>query len=317
MAHRNAVALMVLATLLWSIVGVVTRHLDSARGFEMTFWRSLSNAVCMMIALRIMRGPALWRNLLHAPWQVWVSGICWGMMYTAFMLALTMTTVANVLVVQSIGPLITALFARVFLRYRLPLRTWGAIIIGSAGIAWMFGQEAAGSVSLIGSLIALAVPLASSTNWALLQSVSYRQGGESPGKRPDMLFSILIGALLSACVMLPLAYPFQASTYDMSWLIILGVVQLAAPCLLAVRASRGLHAAEMSLLLQLETLFGVTWAWLGAGEQPPSSALVGGALVLGALVANEVLGMRQNRQLLDETRPVSEKQSLSSISPPS
>ena len=307
MTHRFAVALMILATLLWSIAGVVIRHLDTTQGFELTFWRSLSNAVCMLIALRIMRGSTLWHKLWHAPWKVWVSGICWGIMYTGFMLALALTTVANVLVVQSVGPLITALFARVFLRYRLPLRTWGAIVVASAGIAWMFGQEAAGSASLIGTLIALGVPFAASTNWTLLQSVSYKEKGERPRERPDMLLSILIGALLSTCVTLPLCYPFQASTYDISWLAILGVVQLAAPCLLAIRASRGLHAAEMSLLLQLETLFGVTWAWLGAGEQPPSSALIGGALVLGALVTNEILGMRENRRTLDKTQPSLEK----------
>src|SRR5262245_50692246 len=52
MTHRRAVALMVLVTLLWSIAGVVTRHLDSARSFEVTFWRSLFNAIALAIALR-------------------------------------------------------------------------------------------------------------------------------------------------------------------------------------------------------------------------------------------------------------------------
>ena len=63
MTHRRAVALMVLATLLWSIAGVVTRHLDAARSFEVTFWRSLFNALALVVALSVMRGPALWRDL--------------------------------------------------------------------------------------------------------------------------------------------------------------------------------------------------------------------------------------------------------------
>jgi drug/metabolite transporter (DMT)-like permease len=65
------------------------------------------------------------------------------------------------------------------------------------------------------------------------------------------------------------------------------------PCLLCVAVSRGLHAPEMSLLGLLEVLFGVLWAWLGAGETPTSSVLAGGTVVLGALALDAALGLRQ------------------------
>ena len=80
-------------------------------------------------------------------------------MFTSFMLALTLTTVANVLVTMALGPLLTALFARVFLGHALPLRAWGAITAACAGIVWMFGQEADSGASLLGTVVALAVPL--------------------------------------------------------------------------------------------------------------------------------------------------------------
>ena len=296
MTHRRAVVLMILVTLMWSIAGVVTRHLDAARSFEVNFWRSLFNAMGLLTALVAMRGPMFWRSLVQAPWPVWVSSVCWGIMYTAFMIALTLTTVANVLVTLAIGPLITALFARLFLRHRLPLRTWLAIALGCAGIAWMFGHEAAAGVSLTGTLVALAVPLAAAVNWTLLQSVSSRKVSSESGPLPDMLPAILVGALLSAFATLPLAWPLQASTHDLGLLAILGVVQLAIPCLLVVRLSRELPAAEIALLGLLEVLFGVTWAWLGAGEQPSSATLTGGAMVIGALILNEMMELRQRRR---------------------
>jgi drug/metabolite transporter (DMT)-like permease len=65
--------------------------------------------------------------------------------------------------------------------------------------------------------------------------------------------------------------------------------------LLVVRLFRELPAPEIALLGLLEVIFGVAWAWLGAGEQPPASALFGGALVLGALVANEAWALRRGR----------------------
>ena len=133
MTHRRAVALMILATLLWSIAGVVTRHMEAARGFEMTFWRSLFTALSLCLALSVMRGAALWRGLAHAGWPLGVSGACWAVMYTAFMIALTLTTVANLLVTLAIGPLITALFARLVLGHRLaPRRTPSAASRASA-----------------------------------------------------------------------------------------------------------------------------------------------------------------------------------------
>ncbi len=106
-----------------------------------------------------------------------------------------------------------------------------------------------------------------------------------------MLPAVLIGALLSSAFTLPLAYPFRASAHDIGLLAMLGVVQLAIPCLLLVRLSRVLSAPEIALLGLLEVVFGVAWAWLGAGEQPGTSTLTGGALVLGALIANEALAL--------------------------
>ena len=290
MSHPRAVALMVLATLLWSIAGVVTRHLDAARSFEVTFWRSLFNALALLLLLLPLRGAALFRDILAGNRVIWFSGLCWAVMYTAFMVALTLTSVANVLVAMATGPLLTALSARIFLGHRLPARTWIAIGVAGLGIAWMFGVEASRGASLLDSLVALAVPLASSANFTLLQqrAGTARDGGEAQ----DMPPAVLLGALLSAAVTLPLAWPLQASGHDIGLLALLGAVQLAIPCLLVVRLTRELPAAEIALLALLEVIFGVLLAWAGAGEVPSDSTLAGGALVLGALAANHLAGRR-------------------------
>ncbi|MGB7991001.1 MAG: EamA family transporter [Candidatus Methylophosphatis roskildensis] len=91
---------------------------------------------------------------------------------------------------------------------------------------------------------------------------------------------------------MPLAWPFHASEHDLGLLAVLGVVQLAIPCLLVVRLTRELPGPEIALLGLLEVVFGVAWAWLGAGEQPALSTLAGGALVVGAMVVNDVLALR-------------------------
>ena len=300
MSHARAAAGMVLVTLMWSTAGVVSRSLQAAESFEVTFFRSLFNLVGLGVALTWMRGWGLWADLLRSPRVVWMSGLCWSVMFTAFMVALTMTRVANVLVTMSISPLLTAVFARVFLHHKQPPRTWVAIAVAGAGIAWMFGNNmsAADARSLAGMAVALAVPLSSALNYTVLQHAGHAQAAldestETPASQPDLFSAVLIGAAISALVTLPLAWPFKSNAHDLGLLFGLGVFQLAIPCLLLVRVTRALAAPEVALLGLLEVIFGVVWAWIGAGEAPGSSALVGGGIVVGALVFNELLSLRE------------------------
>ena len=292
MRHRTAVIVMVAVTLMWSIAGVVSRHLDSAGGFEVTFWRSAFNALALVLLLSLLRTPAgLWRSLRAGGRALWLSGACWCVMFTAFMLALSLTSVANVLVTMAVAPLFTALASRFVLHHRLPARTWVAIVVAGAGIAWMYGEQAAvgDARQLLGTLVALAVPVAAATNWTLLQHLKGR-----PGQASDMLPAVLLGAVMSAALTLPLALPWTASAHDLGLLALLGTVQLAIPCLLAVAVARVLPAPEISLLGLLEVLFGVAWAWLGAGERPTAAVLGGGLLVLLALAGNEAIALWQS-----------------------
>ena len=290
MTHRQAVGLMVLVTLLWSIAGVVTRHLDSARSFEVTFWRSFFTGLSLMVGLLAWRGRGLWTSLRDGGRWLWLSGLCWAVMFTAFMLALTLTSVAYVLVTMALGPVITALFSRIFLRFPLPWSTWLAIVVAGLGVAVMFGGESGDGFAPAGVLVACCVPLAGAANWTVLQRVRQQ-------REVDMLPAVLIGAIVSALFTLPLAWPLQASGHDLGLLALLGSVQLALPCLLVVRLSRHLPAAEISLLALLEVVFGVAWAWWWAGEQPSLNVLLGGGMVLLALVAKEAAGLRRGLDL--------------------
>ena len=289
MTHRRAVLTMLAVTLMWSIAGVVARHLEAARSFEVTFWRSAFTVVTLLILLPMLRGrEALVRSLREGGRTLWLSGVCWSVMFTAFMVAITLTTVANVLVTLALAPLLTALVARFFLGHRLANRTWAAIVVAGIGIVWMYAREVngAGAQHVLGTAVALCVPIAAAINWTVIQHNRSAAG-------IDLLPAVLIGAVISALLTLPLAVPFAASPHDLGLLALLGVVQLSIPCLMSVSAARFLSAPEASLLALLEVVFGVVWAWLGANEAPAVHVLGGGALVLSALAANELAAMRQ------------------------
>jgi drug/metabolite transporter (DMT)-like permease len=287
LTHSRAVVLMVGVTLMWSIAGVVTRHLESARSFEITFWRSFFTAVSLLVILPVFQGRAVFSKIRQGGFTFWLSGICWSVMFTAFMVALTLTTVANVLVTMSIGPFLTALLARIFIGHRIPPRTWFAIAMAGAGIAWMYGGQMDLASHLGGTLVALLVPLAGASNWTVVQH-SYAHG-----QKIDLVPAVLLGAVISSVVTLPLSFPLSATPHDMGLLALLGLVQLAIPCVLSVLCAGVLKAPEVALLALLEVIFGILLAWIGANEVPGASVLTGGALVIAALVLNELIGWRQ------------------------
>jgi len=286
LSHNRAIVMMVAVALMWSTAGVITRHLEFARSFEVTFWRAFFTAVTLLLILPLMQGRAFWGKFRHAGAAFWASAVCWSVMFTAFMVALTLTTVGNVLVTMSIGPLLTAVIARIFIGHRVALRTWVAIVVAGLGIVYMYASQLSG-VTWAGTLVALCVPIAGATNWTVTQHA------HDQGHDVDLVPAVLAGALISAGLTFPLAFPFQANAHDLSLLAVLGVVQLAVPCVLSVWCAKVLKAPEISLLQLLEVVFGILLAWLGANEVPSASVLAGGTLVIGALVVNEVIGWRQ------------------------
>jgi drug/metabolite transporter (DMT)-like permease len=157
LGHSAAVALMVAVTLMWSTAGVVTRHLEQARSFEVTFWRSFFTVLCLLVILPVFQGRGVSSSRMRQGGAaLWISGLCWCGMFTFFMVAITLTTVANVLVTMALAPLLTAVAARVFIGHRIARRTAGGDRGGGVcGIGWMYGNQLAQGINFTGTLVAL------------------------------------------------------------------------------------------------------------------------------------------------------------------
>ncbi|MGA2550446.1 MAG: DMT family transporter [Burkholderiaceae bacterium] len=278
--HARAVGVMVLVTLMWSLAGVVTRHLDDANGPSITLWRSLFAALSIALYLA---WPGTRRGAQLSAINRWTvaSGALWCTMFCCFMFALARTTVANTLVVYSLAPLMTAVLAAVALGTSIERRTKWAIGLASVGLIAMFAHDFdPGRMS--GVWIALGVPLASALNLVLMKKAD----------GVEFVPALLIGCALSILLTAPFVLTSHTSPHDIGLLAFLGVVQLGVPCILMVRAMPHLSAPEASLLDLLEIVFGVLWAWIGANEVPSSATLLGGLVVLAGLVLHEMPMLR-------------------------
>ena len=272
---------MLIAPVLWSSAGVVTRHIQRAEAFEQVFWRSFF-AFAFIFAFLIYRKAHPWTAVRAAGMPGLVSGLMWAVMFTAFIFALSLTTTANALVMMSVSPLLTALFAKLFLSEPVPLRTLVAAGTAAVGIAWMFSSDL--SAHYAGMAIAFLIPVASAINVVVLRASAAKL---------DLVPAVMLGGAISCLIALPFALPFAATPRDIALLAFLGVTQLGIPCMLLVLASRALLAPEIALLGLLEVVLGPLWVWLGAGEEPGAATLTGGAVVLAALAGNELAALRR------------------------
>jgi drug/metabolite transporter (DMT)-like permease len=279
----KAVLTLVACCFCWSIAGVFTRHLQSAKSFEVTFWRSLFCAITVAIIIVFVQKKNLFTTIKSMGWPGLFSGCLWAMMFTCFMLALTKTSTANTLLVSSLSPLFAAILGWLVLGTRVRLFTWAMITLALGGIWWMI-RNGVSSAGFSGMAIALGVPIGSAINIVMLKKIN---------ANVDLAPAVLIGGVISALGTLPLSMPFAATAHDVGILAMLGIIQLAIPCMIMVHVVRHLAPQQVALLCLLEVILGPIWSWAFAGEALTRSTIQGAAVVIAALAANEYFLAKQ------------------------
>jgi drug/metabolite transporter (DMT)-like permease len=281
--HRKGIALMVGATLCWATAGILVRNMEVTDGWKIAFWRSFFMSAFMLVVLAFQHGGRLPQRIRAMGWPGVVSGFLFAGMMISFILALSLTTVANTLVVGSISPFVAALCGYLFLGEKVAPRTWLAMAVAIGGIVIMFFDALSGS-GWAGNLIALCIPIGFGANVVILRK--HRAA-------VDMMPSVLLAGIFSMLIALPFALPLPVSIGDLGLLSVMGIVQLAVGLLLMLAAVRYLASAEIGLLSILEIVFGTLSVWVVIGERPSQTALIGGAMVVGALLMNEIAGLRR------------------------
>jgi len=283
LSHRKGVLLMIGAGLCWSTGGILVRSVALTDPWEIVFWRSVFLVVFMIGVLTLWHRRQLMGKILAVGFPGILAGALLASTFFFFILSVTRNTVANTLVLMSVGPFFVALSGRILLGEPVSLRTWGTISTALVGILLMFA-EGLDSGRTIGNLLALGVPVAFGLNVVIL-----RRTHASVSMAP----MVMLAGIFSILVSFPFAWPFNPTLRDFVVLGVMGWVQLGIGCVLMVLAARYLSAAEIGIFSLLETILGPIWVWLGFGERPTDMALIGGMIVIFALLLNGLLGMRE------------------------
>lgn len=269
--RRRGQILVALAATAWSSAGVLQRSLDVGPATQVA-GRALF-AVPVLAVYVVLSGRRRGRSPFASlsPAEL-VVALCTAVASSAFILALNHTTVANVLFLQAISPFAAALIAWVALRERVSGRTAVAIAVALAGVGIMVGGP--GGTAGIGLALSIVMTLA----FALGVVITRHRRDIS------MARAVLLSQVLVLLAYAPFSQPGSVGGHDLWLLALLGVGQMSLGLVFLTTGARLLPAAEVALITLLELVLGPLAVWLAYSEQPGAATLVGGAVVVGAVL---------------------------------
>ena len=282
--QRLGIALVVGAAIAWSTAPFFTRLLpyDS---WTILFWRGLFGGGMIMVLMVLLQGRAGLRDLTRMDKNGWLVALFSTLGMIAFIPSLQLTNVSNVAIIIATGPFLAAALAWIWLREIPQLRTMLASVVALCGVMIIVGNARAGS-DILGIALACFMALAIAA-----MTVMVRRHRDT-----SMVAAAAMSNILGSVISIPFAHGIAGITgFDLLTLAMFGCLQVAIGLTLFFLGSRLLPSGQAALISTLETPLMPFWIWVGFAEVPAVHALIGGALVIGAVIA-DIAGDARSRR---------------------
>jgi drug/metabolite transporter, DME family len=272
--YLKGILLVFASTVLFSLSGIFVRLLTAADPWRISFYRAGSMTIAVLAFLVMLYGRQTWRRFTVLDRRALLAvSLFFALGSTLYILAVSQTSVANVSCLTATAPVFAAVLAWLLLGERSGVTAWFATGVALLGIYVIF-RDQIGTGDQFGNIVALVVAFSFAG-----QTVSLRKY-----RSTDLLPAICIGGLMVCAAMPLLGDEFTVDLHDLLLILAMGVVQLAVPIVLYVRAARYVPAMPMTLVSLLDVVFNPLWAWLGVGEAPSPSAITGGGFIVAAVL---------------------------------
>lgn len=287
--RRTGMALVFASALFWSFGGAIARFIEAPDSWTVVFWRSLWAALCIFTFIVVRDGwRGAWRAFSTMGLPGYAVSVCFAIASSSFVIALAYTTVANILLIQAGVPLLAALFGWVFFRERVSGATWMAICAVIFGVGVMVSESFNGTVSPLGDGLAVLIACAFATATVITRHYSHVR------MTPATCFGTVLAGMFAATQ----ASTFSTTPMDAAYLFAFGVVNLGLGMVCFAMGARLIPAAYAALIGCFEPILGPVWVWLIHGEEPSSRALIGGVIVVAALLGHVLLQFRKQPKRL-------------------
>lgn len=253
--------------------GLIVRLFEYADIWQMLFLRSLFFLIALTFFLFITYKSKTFQIIKKSGFAGIIGGLVLSLSFVSYVVSMTETTVANVVFIISTQTIFLAIMGYFFLKEKISLTGFISIMLAISGIGIML-SDSINQGSLFGNIVALAIPI----NFSILVVIirKYPQLDMVPAIFYSGFFSLIYGFVLSN--------DLNFSNHDILMGFLLGVPQLAFGFICITIGSRTTPAVTVGLLMLLESLCGTLWVWMFLGEIPPLSVLIGGGVIIAAIV---------------------------------
>ena len=253
--------------------GFIIRSFEEATVWQILLLRSVFFMIALMIFLIATYKKNTIKIIKDAGYPAVLGGIVMSLSFIAFVVSMSITTVANVVFIISTQTMFLAIFGYFYLKEKVSLISFFSILLAMGGITIMVGDSLS-TGSFLGNIVALAIPI----NFSILVMIIRKN------KNLDMVPAIFYSGIFSIIYGLILSESLVFTSHDILMGFFLGVPQLAFGFICITIGSRTTPSATIGLLMLTETLFAPIWVWMFLNEIPPLSVLIGGCVIITAIV---------------------------------
>jgi len=266
----------IVAPIFWSLAGVIVKSLEQATEWQINFYRCGSLALWVALVILIRYRRSVTTVIRAGGFQALFAGVLLGGAMVCNVVALKYSTVAVAVLVMAAAPIFAALLGRTFLGETVGIRGWLSVALGIIGLAIMVG----GRLQL-GDTLGVAVAILGIMFFGAY-TVSLR-AGKMLDMTPAVFYGGVIGALVGLSMSFVTGVGLAIPLVEAFWCVFLGIVQLGIGSILFALAAQTVPAVQLTIFALGEPLLAPLWAWVGVGEVPSWTTMIGGGVLFSAL----------------------------------
>jgi drug/metabolite transporter (DMT)-like permease len=290
-SRQMGVILVAVSAVLWSTAGLFVRMADLDT-WTIVAWRSLFSFLALG-GIAVMQNRQQLRRVVMGQGLPGVFAVCVSVVSTiSYVLALRLTTVANVMIIYAALPFIATAIAYLWLREHVTVRFLIAGAIAIAGILIM-----ANAATTLRDVAGLAAAFAMTAGFATQLVHSKRHPSL------DMTIIIALTAGVCALVTIPFMQTGIPAPRQLLACALFGILTTGLAYVLVLKGGRLITSGEAGFISMLDVILGPLWVWLFFGERPTQTVIGGGVIVLGAVVWYLATDRTQSRITVVEGKP--------------
>jgi len=268
-----------------SFGGLIVKSFEGANLWQILFWRQTFFAIIVALYLVVTYKKNFFKSFYNSGLSGFIGGIFLGVGFAAYVFSMYTTTVANTNFIITTETIFLAVFGYFFLKEKIDLITFIAIILGMSGVLLIVGSSLSIQTSeqFIGNIVAFIMPI----SFAILVIIIRKY------PNVDMVPAQFIAGVFAAIIGYVIAGKLSISLHDLFLASLAGFFQIGFGFIFITVGSQTTPSAVVGVLMLTEAVFGPLWAWLFINEIPPSSVLLGGGIIIFSILFQTLLSKKQ------------------------